>query len=101
MLTEPPEEIFLRFERPKTVWFELAYIKSRRRFLGFRCNAFEKDPDWQPICVTSQSFFQDPILDTSGSAGGAFSTTITAGFSALNWRPVPAPSVMYSVQQTS
>jgi len=24
MLTESPEEIFLRFERPKTAWFELA-----------------------------------------------------------------------------
>jgi hypothetical protein len=27
LLTELPEEIFLRFERPKTVWFELAYVE--------------------------------------------------------------------------
>jgi hypothetical protein len=27
MPTELPEEIFLRFERPKTVWFELAYVE--------------------------------------------------------------------------
>ena len=47
MLTESPEEIFLRFERPKSVWFELAYVKSCQQFLGFRCNAFDEDPDWQ------------------------------------------------------
>jgi hypothetical protein len=47
MLTESPEEIFLRFERPKTAWFELAYVESCRPFLGFRCNAFEENPDWQ------------------------------------------------------
>jgi hypothetical protein len=45
MLTEPPEKIFLLFEQPKTVWFELAYIESSQRFLGFRCNAFEEDPN--------------------------------------------------------
>jgi len=53
MLTEPPEEIFLRFTATKDRWFELAYIKSRRRFLGFRCNAFEEDPDWQLICAAT------------------------------------------------
>jgi hypothetical protein len=36
MLTESPEEIFLRFGRPKTVWFELAHVKSVKRFLAFR-----------------------------------------------------------------
>jgi hypothetical protein len=49
MLSESPEEIFLRFERSKTVWFELAYVESCRRFLGFRGNAFEEDPDWRLI----------------------------------------------------
>jgi hypothetical protein len=49
MLTESPEEIFLRFERPQTVWFDLAYAKSSQRFLAFRCNAFEQDPEWQLI----------------------------------------------------
>jgi hypothetical protein len=53
LLTEPPEEIFLRFERPKSVWFELAYVKSCRRFLGFRCNAFEENPDWQLISAAT------------------------------------------------
>jgi hypothetical protein len=34
MLTDPPEEIFLRFERPKTVWFELT-SNLADDFLGF------------------------------------------------------------------
>jgi hypothetical protein len=49
MLTLSPEEIFVRFERLKTVWFELDYVESYRRFLGFRCKAFEENPDWQLI----------------------------------------------------
>jgi hypothetical protein len=63
LLTEPPEEILLRFERPKTVWFEPAYTKSCRRFLGFRCNAFEEDPDWQLICAATLPEAKRAILN--------------------------------------
>ena len=63
MLTESPEEIFLRFERPKTVWFELAYVKSCRRYLCFRCNAFEQDPDWQLICAATLADAKSAILN--------------------------------------
>jgi len=31
----------------------LAYVKSYRRFLGFRCNAFQEDPEWQLICAAT------------------------------------------------
>jgi hypothetical protein len=63
MFTQSPEEIFLRFERPKTVWFELAYVESYQRFLGFRCNAFEQDPDWQSISAASLPEAKRAILN--------------------------------------
>jgi hypothetical protein len=63
MLTESPEEIFLRFERPKTVWFELAYVKSSKRFRAFRCNAFEQDPDWQLISAATLPEAKRAILN--------------------------------------
>jgi hypothetical protein len=63
VLTESPEEIFLRFERPKTVWFDLIYAKSCNRFLAFRCNAFEHDPDWQLIDVATLTEAKRAILN--------------------------------------
>jgi hypothetical protein len=62
MLTESPEEIFLRFERPKCVWFDLVYVKSCRRYLAFRCNAFKQDPDWQLIDAATLPEAKSAIL---------------------------------------
>jgi hypothetical protein len=45
-LEETKDEVFYRFERAKRFWFELAYVKARKRFLAFRCNVFDEDPDW-------------------------------------------------------
>jgi hypothetical protein len=65
MLTESPEEIFLRFERPKTVWSDLAYAKSSQRFLAFLCNAFEQDPEWQLIDAATLPEAKKAILNCS------------------------------------
>jgi hypothetical protein len=42
-LSENKDEVFYRFEQPNGFWYELAYVKARKRFLAFRCNAFD---DW-------------------------------------------------------
>ena len=48
-LSENKDEIFYRFERPDGNWFEVAYVKARKRFRAFRCNAFAEDPAWQEM----------------------------------------------------
>lgn len=62
-LSENKDEIFYRFERPDGNWFEVAYVKARKRYLAFRCNAFSQDPDWEEMDASSMLQAEQGVFD--------------------------------------
>jgi len=53
-LSESKDEVFYRFDGlPNGYWYELVYVKARKRFRAFRCNAFAEDPAWQEMDASS------------------------------------------------
>jgi hypothetical protein len=62
-LSENEDEIFYRFERSNGFWFELAYVKYRKRYLAFRCNAFAKHPNWEKMDASSMLQAEQGVFD--------------------------------------
>jgi hypothetical protein len=61
-LSESKDDIFYRFDQPNGFWYELAYVKARKRFFAFRCNAFEKDPNWEEMDASSMREAQQDVF---------------------------------------
>ena len=61
-LSESKDDIFYRFDQPNGFWYELAYVKTRKRFFAFRYNAFEKDPNWEEMDASSMREAQQDVF---------------------------------------